>query len=253
MFTNWTFLKAIAASAALSVMVGLASADIGREAPLDDGRSSGQPRDTGRRAREQYEEQYEEAKGFLEAMLDTRHAQELERREREEHARAMMDQLRTLRVRQVDLQRVLEHAAMDQDEDRAHGVRRELIEVEHELQRGQLELERLMMERERDAERRDLLRMTDRLQYVASWRDVAFDSPQAVMMATQAVVELHLASNDAAGAARKLEELLDCIGGTGNRTAVRFALKDIYVELDQLDRAVEHMLQVIRENSPRKD
>ena len=71
-------------------------------------------------------------------------------------------------------------------------------------------------------------------------------------MATQAVVELHLASGELPAAAEKLEGLLERIEGTGNRTAIRFALKDIYVELRQYDRAAEHMFQVIVENSPRK-
>lgn len=223
-------------------------------APLRDGRT-GPPRERQRQEQQDRGQDTGEVKAFLETLLRSENAEEARRADRERQIQKMMQHLQQLRIRQVDLQAVHEHAAMEQDHDKVQAIRRELIELEHELRRGELDLQGLIMERDRDAERRDLLRMTDRLEYVASWRDVAFDSPQAIMMATQAVVELHLAGGDVPGAAQKLEDLLHRIDsqgdlGIGTRTAIRFALKDLYTELEQYDRAAEQMLQVILENAP---
>lgn len=161
----------------------------------------------------------------------------------------MMEHLRQLRVRQVDLQRVMQHAEVNADHLKVRDLQREMIELEHELQVGQLELEGMMLERERDAQRRQMMTMNERFEYVAGWREVAFDPRQAVMMATQAIVELHLGHEDARGAVEKLENLLTQVEGVGTRTAIRFALRDIYTELGDPARATEHMAQVVLENS----
>ena len=160
-----------------------------------------------------------------------------------------MERLRQLRLQQVDLEAAMERAAIDNQELRVRDLRRALVEVQHELQRGQLELERVMMDRESEVEQRDLRRMADRLEYVASWGEVAFDSMQAVVMATQAIVEIHLAADDVAGAIEQLEGLLPRIEKCGSRTAIRFALKDLYMEKGEPQRAADHMLQVVVENS----
>lgn len=180
--------------------------------------------------------------------------------ERDDHKRAareaaaheMMEDLRQLRVRQVNLQRDIQHAEVSADHLKVRELQREMIELEHQLQVGQLELEGIMLDRQRDAERRQMTAMNERFEYVAGWREVAFDPAQAVMMATQAIVELHLANDDAEGAAEKLESLLAKVGGEGSRTAIRFALRDIYTELGRPDKAAQHMAEVILENSPPK-
>ena len=258
MRTNLTSLRAIGAAVALVLTVVLVSAGMSEAAqPRDDRPRDLQPEEEQRPtlSREQLELVLEATRVLQnnEAVADAlRRLQEAGRRERIDHEaeiRERMERLRELRIRQVDYQAILERAALDQDHDRVHALRRELVEIEHELQRGQLELEGVMMDREREAERRDLVTMTDRLEYVAGWREVAFDPPQAIMMATQAVVELHMARDDAKGAVQVLEETLSRVEETGSRSAIRFALKDLYAELGQHDRAIEHMVQVILENA----
>ncbi len=160
-----------------------------------------------------------------------------------------MEHLRELRLQEVDLQAAMERAGIDNQELRVRDLQRNLVEVQHELRRGEIELERLTMERDRAGEERDLRRMADRLEYVASWGEVAFDSMQAVVMATQAIVEIHLAQDDPGGAIEQLEGLLPRIEKCGSRTAIRFALKDLYMEKGEPQRAADHMLQVVVENS----
>ena len=67
-------------------------------------------------------------------------------------------------------------------------------------------------------------------------------------MATQSIVELHLASGDPEAAAEQLEQLLDKSKNVGARTAIRFALKDIYTEMGKMRSASKHMVQVVLEN-----
>jgi hypothetical protein len=258
MRTNLRSLKSIAAAAVLTLTVGPVSPGTSKAAQPPDDRPRDVPPAGERRPpldREEPELTLETARVLqsAEAVADAlRRLQEAAQRERIDHEaeiRERMEQLRQLRIKQVDYQAMLERAALDQDHDRVHAMRRKLVEIEYELQHGQLELEGVMMDREREAERRDLVTMTDRLEYVAGWREVAFDPPQAVMMATQAVVELHMARDDAKGAVQVLEETLSRIEGVGSRSAIRFALKDLYTELGQHDRAIEHMVQVILENA----
>lgn len=177
-------------------------------------------------------------------------------RELEDHRRTVEDEIRgledilnDLRRRQFDMKAGVEDALLSGDVAAARESGRGLREVERELERTQFELERLMLERQRDLERRELLHMSERFDYVANWRDVAFDAPGAVMMATQAIVELHLGQGDPESAAKRLEDLLTRVEDRGTRTAIRFALKDVYVELDRLDRAIEHMTEVVIENA----
>ncbi len=174
----------------------------------------------------------------------------------QEQARQLQDAILQLKLREADLRSDVETAELDDDREKAKKLRREQVQLEHALQRLYVEKERsnlidqrLRAQLTQEAERRELLSMTDRLEYVATWRDIAFEPPQAVMMATQSVVELHLASGDVEGAAVKLEALLERIQDKGSRTAIRFALKDLYVDLGKLKRAGNHMIQVILENS----
>ncbi len=174
---------------------------------------------------------------------------EVRRREIEDR---MADRQRVIhhkRLEQIELQAVAEKSEMSGDHGAARDARRRLVDVERELQQLQVELEFFAQERQREMEQRELMRMSERFDYVANWRDVAFEPPGAVMMATQAIVELHVGADDVAGAAERLEGLLDRVDERGSRTAIRFALKDVYVELNQPERAVDHMVKVILENA----
>ena len=91
--------------------------------------------------------------------------------------------------------------------------------------------------------------MEERLEYVSNWKDVAFDPRDAVMMATQSIVELHMMIGEPQGAVEALERLLESVEELGSRTAIRFALKDVYAEMGNRERAQEHMTKVILENA----
>ncbi|UCE59645.1 MAG: hypothetical protein JSU63_19650, partial [Phycisphaerales bacterium] len=97
--------------------------------------------------------------------------------------------------------------------------------------------------------RHELMRMTDRLEYVSNWRDVAFSTPHAVMMATQSIVELFVGRGEPQHAAQILTKLLESIEQLGSRTAIRFALKDVYMAVDDVEQAARQMTLVIQENS----
>ncbi len=170
-------------------------------------------------------------------------------REIEAQMMSIDEDVRQLRMQQIELEAAMERAELDSEHERVVDVQRQLVEIEYQLQRRQLDMERIQISHQRESERRELMRMTDRLDYVAGWKDVAFDPPQAVMMATQAIVELHVGSGQADLAAKRLEGLLEKIREPGCRTAIRFALKDIYLEMDQPDKAGTHMLETIVENA----
>lgn len=215
-----------------------------------DGRSSESPhRQTDRNEKETLRDILHNLEAFLEQLQPEEEGRGRPEEQYEVAIQEAMERLRELRLQQVDLQAAMERAALDNQHLRVRDLQRALVDVQHELQRGEFELQRVMMDREREVERRDLRRMADRLQYVASWGEVAFDSMQAVVMATQAIVEIHLAQDDVAGAIEQLEGLLPRIEKCGSRTAIRFALKDLYMEKGQPQRAADHMLQVVVENS----
>ena len=171
------------------------------------------------------------------------------RQEMEAELDRLHAELQELHVREVDLRAVMQTRELEGQPGEVHELRRELVHVRHEIERNELEVQRLMLERDRQAERYDLMRMADRLEYVSNWREVAFDPAEAVMMATQAIVELHLTAGDPERAAEVLEQLLNRVDELGSRTAVRFALKDVYAEMDRPEQAAEHMIQVIQENA----
>jgi len=52
-----------------------------------------------------------------------------------------------------------------------------------------------------------------------------------VVIATQALVDIHRDADDLERAAEVLEELLQCIDEPSARTFIRFTLRDIYMEL----------------------
>ncbi len=203
----------------------------------------------GRSDEEKSKREYaKQVRTIAEAIRQVEQHREASEQDQEARVREMTHELQRVRLQEVDLRSVLERMEIDGNEDAAHGLRRELVEVQAQMQRAQIELERAMVAQERDAERRDLMTMTDRLEYVASWRELAFDPPQAILMATQSLVELHLAAGHPEAAGAQLEQLLEKSKNVGARTAIRFALKDIYAEMGRTSEASKHMVQVILEN-----
>jgi len=202
-------------------------------------------------------QQYEQAKATYEqqgrARFDEDMAQGLSVEATEARAADLERRLHELRVREVELQATMQQLEISGRPKDAEGLQRELIEIHKESQMTMLELEQQQRELERLHERRELGHMQDRLNFIGHWRDVAFDSQQAIMMATQSLVEMHVGSGDAAAAAQTLERLLTKIDWVGARTALRFALKDLYGELEKPDQAKEQMIQVILENAGGKD
>jgi hypothetical protein len=69
------------------------------------------------------------------------------------------------------------------------------------------------------------------------------------MMATQAVVESAFVGGGSERASELLEGLLGEIRDVGSRTAIRFALRDLYGESNRPDAATEHLKQIILENA----
>ena len=66
----------------------------------------------------------------------------------------------------------------------------ELQRLEIEAERSELSLHRLEEDRDRRLERSNIESMMDRIDYVANWKDVAFESDLAVSMAVQGIVEM---------------------------------------------------------------
>ena len=170
-------------------------------------------------------------------------------RELEEQVDRLHDELNRLRSEQVDLEAEMESRRFEQREEGAADVHRRIMEVQHEIRRRELELDRHHRMLEQMAERRELMRMTDRLEYVSNWGEVAFDPTQAVMMATQAIVEIYVGGDEPERAAEILGQLLERVDELGSRTAIRFALKDVYMVMEDPERAANQMTLVIVENA----
>jgi len=255
MWKSRTNLKMIVPVAVLALLTSLAS--VSAEANVHfivndarDGRSDDPPqKDTEKGEKQALQEVYRNLEAMLANVREVAEDQPPLAQRYDEEIRDRMEALRQHRLQQVELEAAMQSAAIDNQHERVRDLQRALVEVQYKLQRGELELQRVMMDREREVERGDLRRMADRLEYVASWGEVAFDSMQAVVMATQAIVEIHLAADDVTGATERLEALLPQIDRCGSRTAIRFALKDLYMEKGEPERAAEHMLRVIVENS----
>ena len=153
------------------------------------------------------------------------------------------------RMREVELQAAAKKLELEGNFDEWGPIQRELVQVRTDLERRELQLELRRLDVNRQAERHDMLRMRDRLEYVSDWRSVAFDSQEAVMMATQAVVESAFVGGGIERAVELLEGLLGEIHDVGSRTAIRFALRDLYDESGQSDAATEHLKKIILENA----
>lgn len=201
--------------------------------------------------RERQMEATERARFLVEQeMHEARMQHELQfRQELETQRDRLHAEIQELRVIELDLRTKMETMELEGRPGEAHETRRELVRVRHDLERHELELDQLMTEQHRQAERRELVRMEERLEYVSNWKDVAFDPRDAVMMATQSIVELHMMIREPQGAADALERLLESVEELGSRTAIRFALKDVYAEMGHRERAQEHMINVILENA----
>lgn len=159
------------------------------------------------------------------------------------------DELHGLRIRESELRATVEQMQLAGRHDEAREAQRELVMIRHEMELRELEVDRFLEQQRREAERRELAMMTDRLDYVDDWHRIAFDPQRAVMMATQAIVEINMASGQPNRAVEMLEGLLEGVEERGSRTAVRFALRDVYMERDEPERAAQHMVQIILENS----
>ncbi|MBU0718489.1 MAG: hypothetical protein KJ749_09600 [Planctomycetes bacterium] len=211
-------------------------------------------------ARERYDQERahaeQESEDLERGQFEAVQQEYLEQRRIEDELDRLQAELLELRRLRLDLrERELEARPVrsdppDEEREREHQeVLDEFSRVERQIQRIELEIQARHMERQRLAERRELKQMTERFEYVANWREVAFDPRDAVMMATQAIVELHVMTGEPVDAIEPLERLLAEVKDVGSRTAVRFALKDIYLELGRLDQAQEQMIEVFLENS----
>jgi|GEM_PF-2216193 len=201
---------------------------------------------------EQQAQREAETRAFLEEMLRSPEREERlveTRRKLQQEIQELEQAHLDLQMQELNLQTELQRQEIDGKRDDVMNLQRELIEIRAQRERNELEMERRRSELNHQEERRDILRMRERLDYVSDWRSVAFDPQEAVMMATQAVVETGLARENPHEAADTLEELLGDIDDLGSRTAIRFALRDLYAELGRLDKAAEHMKQVVRENA----
>ncbi len=172
-----------------------------------------------------------------------------ERRNLEREMYKLERELIEHRMREVEIQAAAETMELEGKHNETVALQRELVHVRAELERRELQLELRRSDINRQAERHDMLRMRDRLEYVSDWRGVAFDPQEAVMMATQAVVESAFAGGGSERATELLEGLLGEIRDVGSRTAIRFALRDLYGESGRPDAATEHLKQIILENA----
>ncbi len=181
------------------------------------------------------------------ADMEARVADERRNLEREtyEFERELIEQ----RMREVELQAAAKKLELEGNIDEWAPIQRELVQVRTELERHELQLELRRLDVNRQAERYEMLRMRDRLEYVSDWRGVAFDPQEAVMMATQAVVESAFAGGGSERASDLLEGLLGEIRDVGSRTAIRFALRDLYDQSGRPDAATEHLKEIILENA----
>lgn len=111
------------------------------------------------------------------------------------------------------------------------------------------DLNRLLSERRRVMEERELQMQQHRLNYVSGWHEVAFDPRQALVMSVQAIVDLASRGGRLDEAEKALLDLLAETNDVGGQTAIRFALKDVYLAQNKPERAAEQMILAARANS----
>jgi hypothetical protein len=133
---------------------------------------------------------------------------------------------------------------------------RRMREVQFELQRSEIEAERSEMtlrrleeDRERRMERTNIDSMMHRIDYVANWKEVAFESDLAVSMAVQGIVEMQFGAGGSGEAIEILSDLLEQVEDIGARTALRFAIKDVATTQGELHQATEQLRMIVLENA----
>jgi len=127
--------------------------------------------------------------------------------------------------------------------------RQAMERLRHALELRQRDFQRLREERMRAGEQREIQMQMRRLAYVNNWQGIAFNPARAVMLATQSIVEVNVRRGDHGQAEEVLTSLLERIEDVGARTAVRFALKELYGAMRQPEKAVQQMEQVVIENA----
>ncbi len=142
-----------------------------------------------------------------------------------------------------DVERLREH------EQQLRDVHLELQRLEIEAERSELGLQRLEEVRERRRERSNIESMMDRIDYVANWKDIAFESDLAVSMAVQGIVEMQIAAGESGEAIEILSDLLERVEQVGARTALRFAIKDVAASKGEVHRATEQLRMIVLENA----
>ncbi|MHC4697696.1 MAG: hypothetical protein ACYTFA_13240 [Planctomycetota bacterium] len=171
-------------------------------------------------------------------------------REVEKRMQHLHEKIHDRRMTQVEVEAELQRAQINnQGEKVVRELQRQLVEIQRELRQLELELVQHQRLYETGVERHEVMRMRERLEYVSNWGDVAFAPDRAVMMATQAIVEMCVGGEEPERAAEILGKLLDRVEQLGSRTAIRFALKDVYMVMEDPERATNEMKMVIVENA----
>ena len=161
------------------------------------------------------------------------------------HMRELIAELeaRLLPEDESDVERLRER------EQQLRDVQLELRRLEIEAERSELGLQRLEEVRERRRERSNIESMMDRIDYVANWKDIAFESDLAVSMAVQGIVEMQIAAGESGEAIEILSDLLERVEQVGARTALRFAIKDVAASKGEVHRATEQLRMIVLENA----
>lgn len=134
-------------------------------------------------------------------------------------------------------------------EQRLRDVQLELQRLEIEAERTEIGLQRLEEVRERRMERSNIESMMDRIDYVANWKDIAFESDLAVSMAVQGIVEMQFGAGESSKAIEILSDLLEQVEEVGARTALRFAIKDVASSKGEVHQATEQLRMIVLENA----
>ena len=134
-------------------------------------------------------------------------------------------------------------------EQQLREVHFELQRLEIEAERSEMGLQRLEEVRERRMERSNIESMMDRIDYVANWKDIAFESDLAVSMAVQGIVEMQFTVGESGEAIEILSDLLERVEHVGARTALRFAIKDVAASKGEVHRATEQLRMIVLENA----
>ncbi|UCC29975.1 MAG: hypothetical protein JSU86_17465 [Phycisphaerales bacterium] len=176
---------------------------------------------------------------------------EQSRRKLDEQLQRLHDELDALRLREIDIRAALEKSKLglpERDLEALSKMALELMRIQSDLERRELQIARLQRQRGQ-LERRGRLQWMEQRQHTPDRHRAAFDAVDAVIMATQSVVDIHRDADGLEQAAEVLEELLQRVDEPSARTFIRFTLRDIYMELEQPARAADHLVEIIIENA----